>query len=168
MQATSNLTINPGVAATLDLTGGTTRAGDPLTLHITVHDAFGNVATDFSGPIALTSTDPRATLPANLQFAAADRGQKDVTLTLRTAGTAGVTLAAGGLNATANVDVSAAAATRLELVGPATARAGDSFVLIATARDAFGNVATGFTGRATLLSDDPNSTLPTNECIHPR
>jgi PKD domain/Chlamydia polymorphic membrane protein (Chlamydia_PMP) repeat len=161
LSATSEFNVSPGPAAAMSLTGpATIRAGDPLALHVTLRDAFGNVAIDFTGPVTFTSTDPIATLPAGAAFTAADRGARDFPLRLRTAGTVTVTITAGGLHATINVAVTAAAATRLDLAGQSSARAGDGFLLTATARDAFGNVATGFTGLATFLSDDVHSTLP--------
>ena len=110
------------------------------------------------------STDRRATLPAGSAFTPDDRGEKTFVLRFRTSGTITLTIQVGDLSIkTAVVTVSAAAATRLELAGLPTARAGDAFVVTATARDEFGNVADGFGGLATFLSDDHNSTLPSGK-----
>jgi hypothetical protein len=39
----------------------TTRAGDPMSLTLTMRDEFGNVAANFTGPVTILSTDPHAT-----------------------------------------------------------------------------------------------------------
>ncbi|WP_435017986.1 kelch repeat-containing protein [Tundrisphaera sp. TA3] len=44
------------------VTGGT--VGGTGTIVVTAYDAFGNVATGYSGPVQITSTDPNAILPA--------------------------------------------------------------------------------------------------------
>jgi hypothetical protein len=117
--------------------------------------------------VTVTSSDLQAVLPSSATFTTADRGERTFTARLRTAGDATVTISAGRLQATKEIRVAPATATRIDLVGPATTRAGDAFVLTATARDAFGNVATGFIGPATFLSDDNHSTLPRGESFTP-
>lgn len=162
--ASASTTVTAASAAEIDVSAAATiRAGDPMALTLTMRDAFGNIATTFHGPVTFLSTDPRATLPAGVSFSTADQGQKTVSLRLRTAGTTAITISSGGVEQTANVSVTPAAAVSLDLTGPVSARAGDSFLLTATARDAFGNVAIGFTGLATFLGDDPNATLPSGQ-----
>jgi hypothetical protein len=39
-----------------------------------VRDAFGNIATDFTGPVTVTSSDLQAVLPSSATFTTADRG----------------------------------------------------------------------------------------------
>jgi hypothetical protein len=49
-------------------------AGVAFSLTLTVEDAYGNVVTGYTGTIHFTSTDNKATLPANYTFTAADKG----------------------------------------------------------------------------------------------
>ena len=71
----------PGLGAGLD-----SWAGTAVTAHVTAQDAQGNVVTTYAGTVAFTSSDAAATLPGNVTFAAADNGQKDVTVTFSSIG----------------------------------------------------------------------------------
>jgi hypothetical protein len=51
-------------------------------------DAFGNNAADYAGTVTLTSTDPKATMPASYAYGPTDVAQHTFTgLVLRTLGT---------------------------------------------------------------------------------
>ena len=72
-----------------------------------------------------------------------------------------VTAASGAVSQTsAPISVSAAAASQFVLSTPASAAAGVPFSVTVTARDAFGNTATGFGGVVSITSSDPQATLP--------
>ena len=58
---------------------------------VTAYDAYGNVATGYTGTVALSSSDPQAVLPANYTFTTADAGSHGVAVTLDTAGTQSIT-----------------------------------------------------------------------------
>ena len=64
--------VQPAAASTLKLTGlpsdDTAGAADHVT--VTAYDAYGNVATAYTGTVSLTSTDPHAILPSSLTFPA--------------------------------------------------------------------------------------------------
>jgi hypothetical protein len=55
---------------------------------LTVYDAYGNVATGYTGTVHFSSSDGKAALPANYTFTAADAGVHTFTkMILRTKGT---------------------------------------------------------------------------------
>src|SRR5262249_18607017 len=53
----------------------TIMSGVPFSLTITVVDAYGNNATNYTGTIHFSSTDKRATLPSDYKFTTADQGK---------------------------------------------------------------------------------------------
>ena len=76
------LTIDPNVATHFEVSvPSSATAGNPtvdrgvaFSLTLTVKDAYGNVVTGYTGTIHFSSTENRATLPANYTFTAADKG----------------------------------------------------------------------------------------------
>jgi hypothetical protein len=48
--------------------------GVAFSVTLTVYDAYGNVATGYTGTVHFSSSDSTATLPANYTFTAADSG----------------------------------------------------------------------------------------------
>ena len=115
------------------------------------------IDTSFSGKVHFTSSDPHATLPADVTLT----GPGVLSITLRTAGnqtlTASSPTAAGNVSAT--VQVTPAAVSQF-LVSVPAATAGATVTATTTAEDAFGNVATGYTGTVVLTSSDTQATLP--------
>ena len=69
---------------------------------MTAKDAYGNVATGYTGTVHFTSSDAAAALPADYAFTAADKGVHTFSVTFQTAGSQSVTVAdtASGLTAT--------------------------------------------------------------------
>ena len=162
------VTVIGGAAATLEVTGlsDPTPAGTPGAVTVTARDANGNIATGYTGTIAFTSSDPQATLPPNFTFAAADAGVRSfpASVTLRTAGSVTVTatdIAANTITGAQTVTVTPAAAAVLMLAGiPQQTVAGTAYDLSVTARDQFGNTATGYTGTVSFSSSDAAATIP--------
>ncbi|MCP3164511.1 lamin tail domain-containing protein [Myxococcus qinghaiensis] len=92
---TETFTVVPAEAASLELAGltATAVAGAAREAQVTVHDAFGNVATNYTGTLAVRSTDATATLPASHVFTATDAGHFTFTgLVLKRAGSHQVTV----------------------------------------------------------------------------
>ncbi len=153
-------------AAVVELTGlpGSLMAGGSANVQVTVKDAFGNLATGYTGTVHFTSTDGAAVLPGDDTFTAADAGQKTFSaVELRTAGTQSLTVtdtAIATLTATQSTTVSPAPAASLSLSAPASATTGSAFNVTVLARDAFNNVATGYTGTVSFSSDDTRATPP--------
>lgn len=143
-------TVAPAVAASLELSGLSTTltAGEAGSAQVTVRDAFGNVATGYTGTLAVTSTDATAELPAAHAFTAADAGRFTFTgIVLRRAGTQRVTVrdgASAALTAGQDVGVVAGDAAALAFLqappSQASVRAALSAVTVEL-QDAFGNRA---------------------------
>jgi hypothetical protein len=83
---------NPGPATTLKVTGPLTAvSGTATSVTVTVFDQYGNIATNYTGTVHLTSTDGAATLPADYTFTTADNGMHTFSVTLNTLGNQTVT-----------------------------------------------------------------------------
>jgi predicted RNA methylase len=132
---------------------------------VTARDAYGNVATGYSGTVHFTSSDGQATLPAN---ATLTNGTGTFSVTLKTAGSQSVTAtdtATSSITGAATVTVNPAAASSFTVTAPATATAGSSFTVTVTAKDAFGNVATGYSSTVHFTSSDGQAVLPANSTL---
>jgi uncharacterized delta-60 repeat protein len=163
-----NIAVAPAAAATMTVAGfpSATTAGATHAVTVTVRDAFGNVATGYAGTVHFTSSDAQAGLPADHMFTAGDAGVHSFNVILKTSGTQSITttdLAATSLTATqGGIAVSAAAAAAFSVTGYPAATAGTAHTFTVTARDAFGNVATGYTGTVHFTSSDAQAVLPAN------
>jgi len=159
----ATVTVNPAAASSFVVSApATATAGSSFNFTVTAKDAYGNVATGYSGTVHFTSSDGQAALPAD---ATLTNGTGTFSATLYTAGSQTVTAtdtANSSLTATANVSVTPAAATTFVLSYPSTVTKDEPFDLTVTAYDAYGNVATGYTGTVTFSSSDqnPNVVLP--------
>ena len=114
-------------------------------------------------PSSSPAATQQASLPANYTFTTADQGVHAFTLTFETAGTQSVTVTdtASGITATqSGITVQAAAAKSFTVTGfPVVDTAGAASTVTVTAYDAYGNVATGYTGTVSLSSSDPQAIL---------
>src|SRR5262249_58619495 len=61
-------------------------AGSAGSVTVTALDAYGNTATAYAGTVHLSSSDPRAQLPADYTFTSADAGRHTFAAALLTAG----------------------------------------------------------------------------------
>jgi hypothetical protein len=66
-------------------------AGTVNTFTVTAKDAYGNVTPAYQGTTHFTSTDPKANLPEDYTFSAADAGTKVFGAVLNTVGTQDLT-----------------------------------------------------------------------------
>jgi hypothetical protein len=147
----------------ITLTGAVSNAtagvGFPVT--VTALDTYNNVATGYTGTIALTSTDGAAVLGANATLTS---GIGTFSVTLKTSGTQTVTAtdtATSSFTAhTSGIVVAAANPTHFVLTGQSAATAGVGFNLTVTAEDQFNNVAAGYSGNVALTSSDTNAIVP--------
>ena len=168
MTGSQTTVVGAGAAASLVLTGLTegAAAGSAQSLTVTARDVDGNVAIGYTGTIALTSTDPLASLPEAYTFTAADAGSHEFAgaVILRTAGVTTVTVtdqAVASMSGAQTITVTPAGAAALVLSGiPELATAGQPYDLTVTARDAFGNLATGYGATVQFTSSDPAAELP--------
>jgi hypothetical protein len=143
-----------------------TTAGVAHTFTVTATDAYGNLVSNYTGSVHFTSSDAKANLPGNYTFNANDKGVHTFSATLKTAGaqslTATDTSSSSITGSESGINVSAAAATTLTLSAPATASVGTAISVTVTARDAYGNVATGYLGTIHFTSSDDTAVLPAN------
>jgi hypothetical protein len=138
-------------------------AGTAFTITVSARDDAGNVVPGFTGLVHFTSTDPAGTLPGDYTFTAADRGVHTFNVTLKTAGSRSLGVAAGVLTGSAPLTVNPAAASRLTLGGfPTSVTAGTVGMVTVTAFDPYGNVASGYTGTLHFTSTDGQAALPAN------
>ena len=163
INGTSNTEAVKGGAATHLVVSipGNGAAGTPGTVTVTALDAFGNVATGYTGTVHFTSTDSHAVLPANMTLT---NGVGTFSETFDTIGSQTITATdtvSPGITGTSNAEtVTAGAATHFSISLPASATAGTAAIGTVTALDAFGNVATGYTGTVHFTSTDGLATLP--------
>jgi hypothetical protein len=153
---------------TLELTASSPQtAGSSFSLTVTALTPSGTTDTSFAGTIDFTSTDPQASLPGTFNFPSSDDGTATFSVTLKTAGnqtiTATDTTNPGITGTTSAISVSPAAASQFALSGfPSTVTVGAAQSFTITAKDPYGNVATGYTGTVAFSSSDPAAILPGN------
>lgn len=165
--ATVTVTVGPTSANAVKVEPATTAptAGDQVAVTLTVLGNNGKPAPGFRGTLKITSTDPHATLPTDVTFAAGDAGVKQITITLTTAGpvtlTATETTGKAGVAGSATLTVHAGAARAcVASQAPAAAIAGSLISLTVTVKDPFGNSATGYTGTVHVTATDARALLP--------
>lgn len=167
----ANIVVNPGSATSLTVSGVT----DPVTAGVTTSpvviakDAYNNTATGYTGTITFTSTDAQATLPSNYTFVGGDAGTKTFTngVTLKIAGeqtlTTTDTVSGSITGSQTAITVNAAAIDALLLAGiTAPTVAGTSHSPTVTAKDAYSNIVTSYSGTVAFSSSDTAADLPTN------
>jgi autotransporter-associated beta strand protein len=144
-------------------------AGVADSVTVTAKDGAGNTATGYTGTVTFTSTDGAAMLPANYTFVAGDNGVHTFTggVTLKTVagGTTSITATQVGTPAVtgtqSGITVTPAPAATLTVSGfPVSKAAGSPDNVTVTAKDAFNNVDTGYTGTVAITSTDGAATLP--------
>ncbi len=155
--------IKTGVSTTFKVTTSTSTptAGTPFSVTVTAQNAAGLTLTTYTGTVHFTTSDTGTgfALPANYTFTTGDNGTHTFTsgVTLVTAGSQTVTAtdtSNSAITGQAAVTVSAAAASTLTLSAPISSTQGSAFSVTVTAKDAFGNIATGYTGVVHFTTSD--------------
>jgi hypothetical protein len=150
---------------------GAITAGGSVGLVVTALDAADVVVQDYTGTVHFTSSDGAASLPLDYTFTAGDLGTHSFAsgATLRTAGaqvvTATDTVTASLTGVSNVVTVNPGPAAQFVVTAPATATAGVAFSITVTARDAFGNTATGYAGTVHFTGTDPAAVLPADSTL---
>jgi hypothetical protein len=142
-----------------------TTAGQAHAVTVTALDSDGGVMTGYTGTVHFTSSDPQAVLPTDYTFTAADNGTRTFTVTLKTAGTQSISVTDTGPTAfngrQGGIAVNPAVVSTLQISGfPSPVSVGDSGYFSVTAHDAYGNLATNYTGTVQFTSSDGLATLP--------
>ncbi|MBL8113242.1 MAG: hypothetical protein JNK60_10180, partial [Acidobacteria bacterium] len=142
-------------------------AGAPFALRITAFDAYGNVVTAYGGTVLLTSHAALTGAPVSSgAFTNGVLASQNVTITSAQVATT-VTATDGAFSGTSNAFVVNPAGVVSFLVEAgsggsiAPQTAGVAFPIRITARDAFGNTATSFTGTPDLTITAGGLTPPT-------
>jgi hypothetical protein len=173
LHCSAAVAVTPGPAIALQVTpaSATPTAGQPVNVTITAVDLSGGTATGYRGTVHLTSSDASATLPADFAFAAADAGVKTVAVTFKRAGAGSLTVtdtASAATQGAASVTVVAGAASACAVSQePASSVAGSAFGLAVTVQDAFGNLASGYSGTVHVASSDGRAILPADTTFVP-
>src|SRR5207302_1165680 len=141
-------------------------AGVPFSITVTAKDAYNNVATGYLGSVGFSGGGTGATLPGTHAFTAGDAGAHNFGgVILTQAGTRTITATdttTASITGSANVTVNPAGAASLTVTAPASQTAGAPFSVSVTAKDAYGNVATGYLGTVHFSGGGTGATLPAN------
>jgi hypothetical protein len=144
-------------------------AGTSFQITVSALDSSNNTVSGYTGTVHLTSTDAAGVLPVDYTFTSNDAGTHTFIVTLKTAGNGTVTVtdtSQSSVNGSAGILVNAAAASTFTVSGyPTTTTAGVAHNFTVTARDAYGNTATGYTGTVHFTSSDPNAALPADSTL---
>jgi hypothetical protein len=162
------IAVNPAAATTVIVGGfpSPTTAGVGGNFTVTLKDAYGNIASGYTGTVRFSSSDAKAALPANYTFTPADAGAHTFSATLKTVGTQSLTatdtITASITGTDAGITVNPAAVSQFIISAPASVNAGASFSLRLTVEDAYGNIVTNYTGTVHFSSTDTRGRLPSN------
>ena len=140
-----------------------TIAGTAQLFTVSAIDLLGKLDTHYTGVVFFSSSDRQSGLPASYTFTAADAGVHTFVATLFTSGSQTITttdLTFGASGVQSGITVSPAAAASFSLTGPLSATAGVSNPVSVTARDAYGNLATSYSGKLKFSSNDVLAGLP--------
>ena len=159
----NNIVVNAPAAQLRVIVARATTAGNVLSVNVAIVDNANNIATGYTGTLALTTGDARATFPSTITYAVPDGGNKTISGTFYTA-TPNQTITVvdtGGVLSTQvqYVNVNPAIAAALAVLAPSTSGAGATFGVTVTALDAYGNTASGYGGAVAFTSTDANATL---------
>ncbi|WP_456846392.1 RCC1 domain-containing protein [Cellulomonas sp. P5_C6] len=157
LAGSASLRVATGPATVLQLEAPSrVSAGVPFTVRVAAKDAWTNLVTSYRGTVGLTSTDPKAVLPAPWTFTASDAGSRDLPVTLVTAPSALITATDPALTSRSIVGVAVqpGPVVTLAVQAPAEVTTGVRFPLTVTARDVFGNAVPTYAGTVALGSTD--------------
>jgi hypothetical protein len=160
----SSIVVQAAAATRIDITGvpTTATAGQPFPFTVTAKDASGNVATQYAGTLTFSSGDPLFAAPPNSPLSS---GAGTFQATLTTAGSWTITTtdtsdaSTRGTSGAINVVAGAFDHFLMEPV-PGEVTAGVPFNFTVTAKDAFNNTITNYSGAVTVTGSDPAAVLP--------
>ncbi len=157
-------TLTPLPAA---LTAGDSLGAATDYLLVTLQDSYGNVKSDYLGPLSFTSSDVQAAYPAAYSFTAGDLGSKRFArdlFKLKTAGNQTFTAQAGGYSQKLDpILVTSDQIRSFTLAAGSSQTAGSAFVVtVSNARDQYNNAAAGLVEISATAGGGaaPNGQLP--------
>jgi hypothetical protein len=168
MVACSSGNDKPGAAASCIVAQApsTSVAGAAVGVQVVVKDASGKVATGYTGTMKLTSTDARASLPANATFGTADAGSHAFAAALLTTGAQTLTatdVANAAISCNAAITVTPAA-PKLVISMPADSNAGYPVTVGVGVKDLFDNAIPNYAGTVTFTNSDADTA---HGAVHP-
>ncbi len=167
---TQTINVTPAAASKFSVSGpATTVAGTPAAFTVTALDPWNNVATAYTGTIKFNSSDSQAALPGFFSFGGgANAGTATFFATLRTAGSerlSAIDTSSALINgSSASVLVTPGAASSFALSGGG-GYIGLPHAVTVTAKDEFGNAATGYNGTVDITSSDAAAILPPDAAL---
>ena len=168
------ISVRPAAAASLAVIGYPNQAIAGVSQDMSVYalDAYGNIATGYTGTVKISSSDPQATLPSNQTFKSGNLGLASFYVTLKTAGVQSITATDTNKPSVTGTEsgiiIEPAAATSFTVSGfPTTVTAGVASDFTVTAFDPYHNIATGYLGTVHFSSSDPDALLPVNTRSRP-
>ena len=170
--SSNSFTVAPGAASTFTVANpGSQTVGVGFGVSITAYDAYGNVATGFTGSQSITfsgpSNSPNASTPSYPGSVSFSFGLGTATgITLVDVQTTTLTATQGTVaGTTGSFIVSSSTVTKFTLGAPGTQVAGVTFNESITATDAYGNVLSAYSGAKAIAFSgpvsSPNATAPT-------
>jgi hypothetical protein len=168
IHSTKSVVVTPGAARTfgVSVAANPFAAGTAHSVTVKALDAYGNTVTGYTGTVHFSSTDSQALLPTNYTFLPGDNGSHKFTngVTLKTAGSQSVTAndtATTSIKGSGTVTVTPGTAKTLTVsIAANPFPAGSAHSVTVKALDAYGNVATGYTGTIHFTSSDGEAVLP--------
>jgi hypothetical protein len=162
----------PGLHFALSASPPSGNAGTPFTLTVTALDTNNQVGTHYIGTVTFGAT-AGSVLPPDYTFTLADHGVHTFTNGFTLFKTGNQTLSAhdtsditGATYSTTTVPITPEAASAFSVSGfPSPVSAGTAGTFTVTAKDPYGNVATGYSGTAHLSSSDGQAVLPANATL---
>jgi hypothetical protein len=158
--------VSPAAATTFSVAGypSPRTANSPAPFTVTALDAYGNVATGYTGTVHVTSSDPIAVLPADYTFTATDAGVHVFRANLVQAGAHSLTVTDTATptltGSQTGITVTPAAPTWFIITASPSAQAGVPVTITVTVLDDFDNIVTGYTGTIHFTSTDAAAVLP--------
>ena len=162
----ASVTVAAGTATGFKFTVPSTATAGTVNFTVTAIDAFNNTATGYAGTVHFTSSDTKATLPADTTLT---NGTANLSATLATVGnqtiTATDTATASITGTSGAVAITGGAPAHFTVAAPSTVAVNGAFNFTVTAVDAFNNPATGYTGTVHFSSSDSSAILPANATL---
>jgi hypothetical protein len=148
----------------VSVSAGAVKPGRPVTLSVGALDLYNNSVPGYRGRVHFTSSDPRATLPADYTFTAADNGRHTFIVGLRSRGRQTITVtdvATGAIVGGAVVTLTEEPVARLVVSGlPPRIPGGTPVTFTVTALDSEGERLEDYRGTVYFSSSDPSAQLP--------
>jgi hypothetical protein len=160
-----SIEVTPAQASVLHLADvpSSIQAGAPFTITISAKDSSGNISTQYPGTLNFSTSDGQAVIPVSSSLT---NGIGSFTFTFKTAGANNLTATDGTLSVTSsNISTTPAPATSLVMQSPSSTVAGNSFNVTITAKDAYNNTATGFSGLVAFGTSDGSGVVPSSSLL---